>query len=61
MLVGEELEIIDSEQNPDMARQFGIMQAPTLVIVSDSIVQKFANASNIRRFVEQNHTSTVKA
>jgi len=37
------------------------MQAPTLVIVSGGIVQKFANASNIRRFVEQNHTSTVKA
>lgn len=44
-----------------MAEKFGIMQAPTLVIVSDGIVQKFANASNIRRFVEQNHTSTVKA
>lgn len=32
MLEGEALEIIDAEQNPDMARQFGIMQAPTLVI-----------------------------
>ena len=31
------------------------------MIVRDGIVQKFANASNIRRFVEQNHTSTVKA
>ena len=31
MLEGEDLEIIDAEKNPDMARQFGIMQAPTLV------------------------------
>ena len=60
-LKGQDYQIIDAEERPDLAEKFGIMQAPTLVIVSDGIVQKFANASNIRRFVEQNHTSTVKA
>ena len=44
-----------------MAEKFGIMQAPTLVIVSDGIVQKFANASNIRKFVEQEPAETAKA
>ena len=40
MLEGEELEIIDAEQNPDMARQFGIMQAPTLVITDGEHLEK---------------------
>ena len=60
-LKGQDYQIIDAEERPDLAEKFGIMQAPTLVIVSDGIVQKFANASNIRRFVEQNQTNTVKA
>ena len=60
-LKGQDYQIIDAEERHDLAEKFGIMQAPTLVIVSDGIVQKFANASNIRRLVEQNHTSTVKA
>ena len=61
MCIRDRYQIIDAEERPDLAEKFGIMQAPTLVIVRDGIVQKFANASNIRRFVEQNHTSTVKA
>ena len=60
-LKGQEYQIIDAEERPDLAEKFGIMQALPIVIVRDGIVQKFANASNIRRFVEQNHTSTVKA
>lgn len=40
MLEGQELEIIDAEQNPDMARQFGIMQAPTLVITDGEHLKK---------------------
>ena len=32
MLEGEELEIVDAEKNQELAKQFGIMQAPTLVI-----------------------------
>ena len=32
MLEGEELEIIDAEQNPELVKQYGIRQAPTLVI-----------------------------
>lgn len=53
--------MIDAEERPELAEKFGIMQAPTLVIVRDGIVQKFANASNIRKFVEQDKTEHLKA
>ena len=53
MLEGEDLEIIDAEKNPDMARQFGIMQAPTLVVFDGDKMHKYVNASNIQRYVDQ--------
>ena len=52
MLEGEELEIIDAEKNPEMAREFGIMQAPTLVVMSGKNVTKYVNASNIQKYVD---------
>ena len=39
MLEGEDLEIIDAEKNPDMARQFGIMQAPIWSSQMESILR----------------------
>ena len=53
MLEGEDLEIIDAEKNPDMARQFGIMQAPTLVITDGEHLKKYVNASNIQKYVDE--------
>ena len=53
MLEGEELEIIDAEQNPEMVRKFGIMQAPTLVVMDGNDVKKYVNASNIQRYVDE--------
>ena len=53
MLEGQELEIIDAEKNPDMARQFGIMQAPTLVITDGEHLKKYVNASNIQKYVDE--------
>lgn len=52
-LKGVDYQIIDAEEHPKLAEEFGIMQAPTLVLVRDGVVQKFANASNIRRFAEE--------
>ena len=60
-LRGWDYQIIDAEEHPELAEKFSIMQAPTLVIVRDGIVQKFANASNIRKFVEQEPAETAKA
>ena len=53
MLEGEELEIIDAEKNPEIAKQFGIMQAPTLVITDGEHMTKYVNASNIQRYVDE--------
>ena len=36
-----------------MARQFGIMQAPTLVITDGEHLKKYVNASNIQKYVDE--------
>ena len=45
-------EVVDAEENAELAEQLGIMQAPTLVVVSDGQMKKIANASNIRKYAE---------
>lgn len=52
-LKGLDYQIVDAQEHKDLARKFGILQAPTLVIVRDGMVQKLANASNIRKFAEE--------
>ncbi len=46
-------ELIDAEEQMDLARKYKVLQAPTLVIVNPDGVQKVANASNIRVYTEQ--------
>ena len=53
MLEGEEYQVIDADQNPEMVRKFGIMQAPTLVVFDGDKMHKYVNASNIQRYVDQ--------
>ena len=46
--------IIDAEEEIEMAQRYGIMQAPTLVIVqNDQLLQKVVNASNIQKYVNE--------
>lgn len=45
--------LIDAEENQDLAKQFNILQAPTLVEIRNGQVKKYANASNIRKFAEE--------
>jgi len=52
MLEGEEYVIIDAEENAELTRQYGVMQAPTLVVVGEE-TKKYVNASNIQRFVDE--------
>ena len=44
--------VIDAEENAELAMKYGVMQAPTLVVVADGKVNKFANVSNIKKFVD---------
>jgi len=53
MLAEEQYEVIDAERHPDLAAQYGIMQAPTLLVVEDSQAQKIVNASNIQKYVDE--------
>lgn len=43
--------VIDAEENEELVVKYGIMQAPTLVIDTDSKPQKFVNVSNIIKYV----------
>ena len=47
-----EYETVDAEENAELAAKLGIMQAPTLVVVKDGIIQKITNASDIRKYAE---------
>ena len=53
MLEGMDVEIIDAEKQPELARKYGIMQAPTLVIKDGDNIKKYVNASNIRKYTEE--------
>lgn len=53
MLKDEPYELVDAEENQDLVSQYGIMQAPTLIVLHDGIVDKYVNASNIKRYVDE--------
>lgn len=44
---------IDAEENMELARRYGVMQAPTLVAVNGDSHKKYVNASNIKKYVDQ--------
>ena len=46
-------ETIDAEENMELARRYGVMQAPTLVVVNGDSHKKYVNASNIKKYVDQ--------
>ena len=53
MLKEESYKTVDATENPDLAQKYGIMQAPTLVVVEGDNVEKYVNASNIQKFVDK--------
>lgn len=46
-------EIVDAEENEELVKKYGVMQAPTLVVIGEKGVQKMANASNIKAYAEE--------
>ncbi len=52
MLSDEDYVLIDAEEESDMTAKYGIMQAPTLVVVNGDKSKKYVNASNIQKFVD---------
>lgn len=52
ILKNEAYQLIDAEDHADLARKYGVMQAPTLVVVNHGDVEKYVNASNIKHYAE---------
>jgi len=50
---GLKYEIIDATVNVDLAKEFKIMQAPSLVCIKDGEVSIYSNASLIKGFCEK--------
>ncbi|MBQ7926613.1 MAG: ribonucleoside triphosphate reductase [Lachnospiraceae bacterium] len=51
--------VIDAEEEAELTESLSIMQAPTLVVVEDGNVKKYANVSNIKKYVDSLATATV--
>ena len=49
---GMKYKVVDAEENMDLCRQYGIVQAPTLVSFTDGVATVVSNASQIRAFAE---------
>ncbi len=50
----EQYVAIDAEENGELAIKYGVMQAPTLVVVNGDSFKKYANVSNIRKYADNN-------
>ena len=44
---------VDAEENMELAVRYGVMQAPTLVVANGDSYQKYVNASNIKKYVQE--------
>ena len=53
-LEDEDYILIDAEEQVDMTKKYGVMQAPTLVVVNGDEVKRYPNASNIQKYVDEN-------
>ena len=51
-LKNEKYVVIDAEENMELAQRYGVMQAPTLVVVNGDSHKKYVNASNIKKYAE---------
>ena len=50
---GISYEKVYADENPALAEEYGIQQAPTLIVVKDGKAEKIVNLSNIRAFTER--------
>jgi ribonucleoside-triphosphate reductase len=50
-------EKVDAGENMELARKYGVMQAPTLVVIKGEGVEKMASAPNIKAYLERSWSS----
>jgi ribonucleoside-triphosphate reductase len=44
--------VMDVDENPELVSRYGVMQAPTLVVVRGDSIEKYANVSNIKGYAD---------
>ncbi|MBR5049132.1 MAG: ribonucleoside triphosphate reductase, partial [Erysipelotrichaceae bacterium] len=49
-----EYKLVDAEESHDLCYQYDVSQAPTLVVLKDGKVGKYANVSNIVKYLNEN-------
>jgi len=49
---GIEFEEVVENKNPELAKEYDIRQAPTLVVLRGDTAEKISNLSNIKAFIE---------
>ena len=50
---GFSYEKLMAEENADLARQYGVKQAPTLVVITGAGFEKYAGAGAIKQYVSR--------
>ena len=53
LLEGVSYTLIDAEENPDLARKYGVFQAPSLIVIEEDKVERYANVSRIKSYMEE--------
>ena len=46
-------EVIDAEENASMSEEYGILQAPTLVVAGKDGIEKFIGAGEIKKYTQR--------
>ena len=49
---GVDYQLMPAEENKDLARSYGILQAPSLVVIEGSKVSKLAGLPSIQQYLE---------
>ena len=52
ILEDEDYILVDAQDDVELTKKYGVMQAPTLVVVDGIETTKYVNASNIQRYVD---------
>lgn len=44
--------VVDAEENRELVKNYGVRQAPTLIVVQGGMISQYANASSIKQYTE---------
>ena len=51
-LEGMSYQVINASEHPELTKRYGVRQAPTLIVLDETGMHRFANASNIKKYVD---------